>query len=483
MIERYKPYISILLLLFFTILLYIGSITFVKNSINEVIESDGENYSEYLYEEYVEKLDNAISYRGIFINNLFLGVESDTEMKSRLNHLDDNVRYRLFSSNVTEIKRSTNSEDVYTLTSDDLSMFEDEFLITKAILTSENELVIEYLIKITLGDNRYYLVLHFDNNLNTFFRIDRVPPHIQVRLVHKSGLQLHPPMELEKRRPDNPMEPAKGNHLPPPPRTQQGYPLADSRISDGRDITNPQIIHYSKEIDIIESTLYMDYFVNDVFRTYLPILWIFRITILLSFLIFLCVTIFINGGRLRAFDYNSLTHLPGNRSIVKQIERRMRIKADHMIIYCDLDNFKAFNDVYGFSSGDQIILFSAKMLKQFFSRLSGAFVGHIGGDDFVIIGEREQLTRQAEKFGREFDKTIPDFYTDTDRERGYITTKDRMGEMCEFPLISMSMGAIELRHYPSVHYLKIAEICAEVKKEAKKQPGSTLYIDKRMGLC
>lgn len=447
-------------------------------SINEVIEGDAESYAEYLYEEYIDNLEKSISYRGSYINNLFLGVESDIEMISRLNHLDNSVRYRIFNNNFTEIKSSRNSKDIYTLTSDDLSMFNENFFVTKPVLTTENKLLLEYFIKITLGNNRYYLVLHFDNSPSSMFRMDRVPPHLQVRLVHKSGLQLHPPVDFDNRRPNNPKGTSNGNH-PPPPKNQHVFTPENSSV--GPVVTKNRVINYSKEIDIIESTLHIDYFVDDIYRTYLPILWIFRITILLSFLIFLCLTIFINGGRLRAFDYNSLTHLPGNRSIVKQIERRVRMHSDHMIIYCDLDNFKAYNDVYGFSSGDQVILYSAKMLKQFFSCLTRAFVGHIGGDDFVIIGEREHLQKKAEEFGREFDRTISKFYNETDRDRGYISTMDRKGEKCKFPLISMSMGGVELRHYPSTHYLKIAEICAEVKKEAKKQQGSTLYIDKRVG--
>lgn len=473
MYQSIKPYISIFLLLFFTVLLYITSITYVKNSINEVIEGDAKSYADYIYEELIENVENSVSNRSSFINNLFLGVRSDIEMISRLKHLDDSLRYRLFDHTFTEIKSSNNSQDLYVLTSDDLSMFNKKIITTKPILTSDDRLLLEFFVKIVLEDNTYYLVMHIEDNPSSLFRMSRVPPHLQVRIVHKSGHQLHPPTDFNERRPNNPKRPSDENHPPPPHQKEQGFGHEKSSVGT--------VINYSKEIDIIESTLLIDFFADDIYRTYLPILWIFRLTILLSFLIFLSLTIFINGGRLRAFDYNSLTHLPGNRSIVRQIERRLRTPSDHMIIYCDLDNFKAYNDVYGFSSGDQVILFYAKMLKHFFSRLTGAFVGHIGGDDFVIIGLREQLIIQAEEFGKEFDKTISKFYNETDRERGYISTRDRKGDICNFPLISMSMGGVELRHYPSEHYLKVAEICAEVKKEAKKQAGSTLYIDKRVG--
>lgn len=470
--ESYNRYISILLLLFFTVLLYIGSINFVKNSINDVIESDGESITEYIYEEFVDSLENYISSRGNFINNQLLGVESERDIVNKLQHLGGSVRYRLYNKNLEVIQSSRVYEGVETLTLDKL-------FITRPILNARNELKIEYLFSISVPGDNYYLLLYFENTTNSFLRVDRVPPHMHVRLIHKSGLQLHPPLESEHRRPRKPDESLEDNHLPPPPRDQQMHPPSggpsnsDVKPSEWRGIT------YTQDVSIIDATLLIDYSIDDAFRTYRPILWIFRITILLSFLIFLSVTIFINGGRLRAFDYNSLTHLPGNRSIIRQIERRIRSKSDYMIIYCDLDNFKAFNDVYGFSAGDKVILFSAKLLKQVFSKVTGVFIGHIGGDDFVIIGEREQLKNQAEKFGMEFDKKISDFYNDHDRDRGYISTKDRMGEWCEFPLISMSMGGLELKKYSSVHYLKIAEICAEVKKEAKKQQGSTLYIDKR----
>lgn len=197
-----------------------------------------------------------------------------------------------------------------------------------------------------------------------------------------------------------------------------------------------------------------------------------------SFLFFLIVLIYFDRHRLRAYDSNPITHLPGNRIIQKEIASAMK-KKDMMVIYCDLDNFKAFNDNYGFSAGDDIIAFSAEMLLSLFQPRRRVFAGHIGGDDFVIIGKKDEIEAQARKFGSDFDSEIPRFYSEEDRSRGYIVSKDRKGETHQFPLVAMSMGAVLLDHYPEVHPLKIAEICSEVKKEAKKVPGSRLYIDQR----
>lgn len=197
-----------------------------------------------------------------------------------------------------------------------------------------------------------------------------------------------------------------------------------------------------------------------------------------SMLIFLIISIIMDKKRLRAFDFNPLTHLPGNQLIIEKIENALKIN-DQIIVYCDLDNFKAYNDCYGFSAGDSVITYSAKLLQKTISGSRKIFLGHIGGDDFVVVGNKEIVKKLLERFGLEFDSGIIDFYSEDDKKRGYIAAKDRQGKDMKFPFVAMSMGGLELNGNINIHPLKVAELCAEVKKIAKKEHGSKLVINRR----
>lgn len=203
---------------------------------------------------------------------------------------------------------------------------------------------------------------------------------------------------------------------------------------------------------------------------------------ILSFLIFFIITILLEKKRIQAYDHNPLTHLPGNRSIMEQISSALSAGQDSMIIYCDLDNFKAYNDLYGFSAGDDVIIFSSELLAEYFKPSRTVFLGHIGGDDFIVIGPCDILTAAAALFGPAFDDQIKSFYSREDGERGYIESKNRQGRKRTFPLIAMSMGGVKLGNHPDSHPLRITEICAEVKKQAKKVQGSSLVLDSRIDI-
>ncbi len=182
-----------------------------------------------------------------------------------------------------------------------------------------------------------------------------------------------------------------------------------------------------------------------------------------------------------AIDLNPLTHLPGNNTIVSTIQEAIDKKKEMTVLYADLDNFKAYNDYYGFSDGDDLLLFTAETLPTAIRTVcdGDAFLGHIGGDDFVLMVD----TSVAEKIGAEivkqFDLGAPAFYSDEDARRGYIETTDRLGNAARFPLAALSMAGVQLTTYKFSRYLEVANICAEVKHMAKAVPGSNLFMDRR----
>jgi len=182
-----------------------------------------------------------------------------------------------------------------------------------------------------------------------------------------------------------------------------------------------------------------------------------------------------------AIDANPLTHLPGNNSIVLTIQDAIETNADVALIYTDLDNFKSYNDAYGFSAGDDVLLFNANTLQDVLRMVCGqdGFLGHIGGDDFVLMFPAEHLLKVGEEIIRVFDEGIPEFYTEEDRRRGGIVSRDRSGGIRDFPLISISLAGISLRGKGFTRYVEVAAACVELKKAAKKRDGSFLFTDRR----
>lgn len=184
-----------------------------------------------------------------------------------------------------------------------------------------------------------------------------------------------------------------------------------------------------------------------------------------------------------AIDANPLTHLPGNNTIVAMIQEAVDRKLDMTVLYADLDNFKAYNDYYGFSDGDDLLLFTAETLQTAIRTVCGgeAFLGHVGGDDFVLMVKTHQVEDLAVEIIRQFDAGAPAFYRDEDARRGYIETKDRQGNPMRYPIASLSMGGVRLLTYPFKRYLEVASVCAEVKHMAKAVVGSNLFMDRRAG--
>jgi len=181
-------------------------------------------------------------------------------------------------------------------------------------------------------------------------------------------------------------------------------------------------------------------------------------------------------------DANALTRLPGNNTIIQQIQERIDTKTPFALAYMDIDNFKAFNDRYGFSRGDEVLRMAARLAGNvvFAKKDPNAFVGHIGGDDFVFIVSPDNVASVCEEIIRNFDQIVPIFYDDEDRRQGFIASVNRQGKRMEFPIMSVSIGvAISTHISPLIHYGQITSIATEMKKYAKRFAGSCYRIDRR----
>ena len=178
---------------------------------------------------------------------------------------------------------------------------------------------------------------------------------------------------------------------------------------------------------------------------------------------------------------NPLTGLDGNLEIQREITSRIARGLSIGIIYVDLDNFKAYNDVYGFSNGDRIIILAADILRDQVALWGNKddFIGHIGGDDFIIVSTPGMAVRICEEVIAEFDEKVMAFYNEEDRLRGCITTKNRKGEIDIFPIMSISLAIVTNERRELNNAIEIGDIAAEVKKKLKTMAGSNYFIDRR----
>lgn len=174
-----------------------------------------------------------------------------------------------------------------------------------------------------------------------------------------------------------------------------------------------------------------------------------------------------------------LTGLPGNVIIESEISKALG-RQRFSVLYVDLDSFKAYNDVYGFERGDDVIRYTAELILEHFSGLgAGTFVGHIGGDDFVVVTANWDISEQAHEFVRAFDAGIIRFYNETDLRRGYIVSVNRKGEKERFPIVSVSVAVIQNRIETFVSYHQVATRAAELKRLCKSVQGSVISYDRR----
>ncbi len=194
------------------------------------------------------------------------------------------------------------------------------------------------------------------------------------------------------------------------------------------------------------------------------------------------VSINISRARQR-MEANALTHLPGNIAIERVIRAKIERGEKFSILYIDINHFKAFNDRYGFQKGDDVIRQSSKILVRTREEVApeegGCFIGHIGGDDFIVVLAPEREEAFARKFISEFDRIILTYYNEADQKRGFIRVKNRQGKSESFPLMSCVVAACNnlSREYKSLG--EISQDAAEVKSFLKSQPGSHYLRDRR----
>lgn len=186
----------------------------------------------------------------------------------------------------------------------------------------------------------------------------------------------------------------------------------------------------------------------------------------------------------RQLDANPLTRLPGNNSIIKELETRLARKEEMAAVYVDLDNFKAFNDRYGFARGDQALKLAARLMVNCVSSGSPKdyYVGHVGGDDFMFMIPTTRAEIVCEQFIANFDGIIGSLYDDEDRHNGCIHSVNRAGIAETFPLMTISLAVVANREGHYTHPGEISSVAAELKKQLKKNPCSCYLMDRRAQL-
>ena len=176
-----------------------------------------------------------------------------------------------------------------------------------------------------------------------------------------------------------------------------------------------------------------------------------------------------------------LTGLPGNVQIQTEIKKRLLKKDAFAVMYFDLDNFKAYNDVYGFSNGDEVIKLLSRIIVKNIHNIEygNNFIGHIGGDDFVAVIDKYDYENLCKDIITEFDSKVVKYYTEEDVERGFVEVANRKGIIEEFPIVSLSIAVVEVENGNFTSPLEIGEVSAQVKHMAKEMIGSTYVINRR----
>jgi diguanylate cyclase (GGDEF)-like protein len=191
------------------------------------------------------------------------------------------------------------------------------------------------------------------------------------------------------------------------------------------------------------------------------------------------------AGALRRAEYmrsqSPLTGLPGNVRIEDEIQVRVDRGEAFAVLYLDLDNFKAYSDRYGFVRGDEALRQTGLSIRDTAKGVAGptTFVGHIGGDDFVVVCDPERAEAVAREVIRRFDELVPAMYDEDDRVRGSIEAEDRRGNRQTFPLLSISIGIASTEARAFAHRAEAVEVATELKNYAKREGRSSYALDRR----
>ncbi len=181
-------------------------------------------------------------------------------------------------------------------------------------------------------------------------------------------------------------------------------------------------------------------------------------------------------------NLSPLTGLPGNIRIQEEIEREVREDRPFAVLYCDLDNFKAYNDQKGFVRGDRLIQATARIIQDAVVEFAGSdgFVGHVGGDDFVAVVPPDIAEDAAKRIVERFDEEVREFYEAEDLERGYVEVEDRKGVLQKLPLAGVSVGIATTQVRRFAHYGEAVAVATEMKQFAKRELRSSYAVDRRI---
>lgn len=179
-------------------------------------------------------------------------------------------------------------------------------------------------------------------------------------------------------------------------------------------------------------------------------------------------------------DSNPLTHLPGNPSIQARVEREIATGNPFAVLYCDLNNFKSFNDKYGFEAGDRILKATAEIIVHAAKQDPGSFVGHIGGDDFIVVCKFDKAESIAQEITQNMDNTAPTFYSSEDQAQGYMISTNRKGEQEKFSFLGIGIGIVHNTKRQLTSFAMVSNIGSELKCLAKQhEKGSYYALDRR----
>lgn len=190
---------------------------------------------------------------------------------------------------------------------------------------------------------------------------------------------------------------------------------------------------------------------------------------------------FVSKRAAREMVINPLTRMPGNESIIRCIQHMFDQGKEIAVAWVDLDSFKPYNDRYGFSSGDEVILATSRVLTNVIREIKqeDTFVGHGGGDDFVFICPIGKVRKLCEEIISRFDMVIRNFYSDEDLDQGGIVSKSRSGETIKFPIMTISIAVVMNEKGRYKHYGEACQYASEVKSCVKGLEGSNYMIDRR----